>query len=59
MRSELLAEGVECEDNSQVMVIFSPSIQVHVRVAAAKSLRAALTVTSQREAKQKSEWYRV
>uniref|UniRef100_F1KPT5 Serine/threonine-protein kinase TOR n=1 Tax=Ascaris suum TaxID=6253 RepID=F1KPT5_ASCSU len=32
--------------------------KVHVRVAAAKSLRAALTVTSQREAKQKSEWYR-
>lgn len=31
--------------------------KVHIRVAATKALRAALTITSQREAKQKSEWY--
>ncbi|KHN87555.1 Target of rapamycin -like protein [Toxocara canis] len=37
-------------------VIRDPKVQV--RVFAAKALRAALTVTSQREAKQKSEWYR-
>lgn len=32
---------------------------MNVRVASAKALRNALSVTSRREAKQKNEWYSV